>query len=215
MGKSFGGVFANWYGKVGNVVGRVREGRTILSIYQPKVKNPNTTSQQNVRSDFALMTKTLSPMTAFLKEGFHDLDGYKTGNPFSAAVGFNLKRDDVITENQGVKIIDYSKLMISQGSLDLPYSPSATADSSVMSMTWADNSGMGNAEASDKVMLCVYCPYFGQAIVNTSLAERSQRNATVSLPPIWTGREIEVWIAMASTTKKAWSDSTHVATLSL
>lgn len=215
MGKAFGGVFANWYGKVGNVVGRVRQGRTILSIYQPKVKNPNTTAQQGVRSDFSLMTKTLSPMTAFLKEGFHDLDGYSTGNPFSAAVGFNLKLDGVIVENQGVKIIDYSKLMISQGSLDLPYSPSASNDSTTVSLTWADNSGMGNAEATDKVMVCAYCPHFGQCVLNTSLADRSERNASFTLPTPWVGNDVEIWIAMKSTTNKAWSNSTHVATLSL
>lgn len=215
MGKAFGGVFANWYGKVGNVVGRVRQGRTVLSIYQPNVKNPDTASQQNVRSDFSLMTKTLSPMTAFLQEGFHNLDGYRTGNPFSAAVGYNLKQDGVIIVNQGVKKIDYSKLVISQGSLDLPYSPSASNDLTTLSLTWADNSGMGNAEATDKVMICVYCPEFAQCSINTSIAERSQRNATLSLPTIWTGKEVEVWIAMKSTTKQAWSNSTHVATLTL
>ena len=54
MGKQYGGMFANWYGKIGNVVGRIRQGRTIVAIYQPNVSNPRTDAQIAQRERFSL-----------------------------------------------------------------------------------------------------------------------------------------------------------------
>ena len=69
MAKQFGGAFANYYGKVGNVIARIRQGRTILSIYQPNVHNPRTEAQVAQRTDFGLITKFLSPLSQILKYG--------------------------------------------------------------------------------------------------------------------------------------------------
>lgn len=215
MGKVFGGVYANWTGKVGNVVARKRQGRTILSIYQPDVHNPRTAAQVSQRNKFGLLTSMLSTITGFIREGFHMLDGYKTGNAFSSCVGYNLKNPDVFsTTQQGELELVMTEIELSEGSLDLPYSPSASAEGTTLSVTWADNSGLGNANTDDDVMVCAYNATKNQGVYNLSLAERNERNATFTLPSSWTGDTVNVWIAMKSK-KGECSPSQHLASLAL
>ena len=213
MAKQFGGAFANYYGKVGNVIARIRQGRTILSIYQPNVHNPRTEAQVAQRTDFGLITKFLSPLSQILKYGFHSLDGYKTGNYFSAAVGYNLNHNVLTGEGQN-REVDASKTYLAEGRIDLPYSPSATADGTTLSLTWADNSGMGDAQADDKVMVAALNGMKGQAITNVEVATRADRNGTMQLPSAWTGDNVDVWMVMRRGEYDC-SNSTHLATLPL
>ena len=56
MGK-IQGIVGGISGKMGNAVFRQRDGETIISQYQPIVKNPNTINQQNARAAFKLATQ--------------------------------------------------------------------------------------------------------------------------------------------------------------
>ena len=214
MGKQFGGVFANWNGKVGNVVGRVRQGRTVLAIYQPNVYNPNTNAQQSARSKFSVLVQFLSKMLGILRVGFHDLDGYKTGNAFSAAVGYNYKNGAVTGAYPNMSI-DNQKVVLSQGVVDLPYTPQVTADGTTLAVTWADNSGIGNANADDDVMLAVYNPDKDTALSTISLAKRSARNGSFALPVAWTGDTVWVYLAVSRPGTSECSMSTLAAVLNL
>lgn len=219
MGKSTQGVFGNWWGKVGNVVGRVRQGRTVLSIYQPNVSNPRTAEQMAVRNRFSLLTKILSSVTTALAVGFKDLDGYKTGNYYSAAVGYNYKRNPFEVDQQGNILIVPKDLMLSQGTLDLPFSPSANVDGEDITVSWSDNSGLGNASATDKVTIVCLNITKNQAVVNSAVAERSSRTATVSVNGAWSGDQVAVYLFMtsdqASREDKSVSDSTHLGTFTI
>lgn len=217
MGKSFAGVFANWSGKVGNVVGRIRQGRTIMSIYQPQVHNPKTDSQELAREKFRLLSKFIGSITGFVKVSFRNLDGYKTGTPNSAAIGYNFKADPTpfVTDTPGEVELDYTKCKVSQGSVDLPYSPSASAEGNSVTITWSDNSGMGNAQATDQIMVLVYNPAKNQCVYNTKIADRSERNATLALPTAWSGDTVNCWLAVQNPKTLACSDSTHLAALPL
>lgn len=216
MGKNVGGVFSNWWGKVGNVVGRIRQGRTIMSIYQPQVHNPKTQAQLEQRSKFSIVTEFMSSVLGFIKSGFGKLDGYTYGTPYSAAVGYNMKKvTGVISGTYPNFEINLSKVVVAQGSVDLPYSPSATASDDTLSVTWADNSGMGNAVADDKVMLLAYNDSKKQSVFNIAAGERADRNASMQLPTAWTGDNVDVWLAMRRQSSGECSMSTHLASIPL
>lgn len=217
MAKVYGGITANFYGKVGNVVGRIRQGRTIMSIYQPKVLNPKTPSQELARRKFALLTGLFKCFSGFLRTSFRDLDGYKTGNPFSAAIGYNFRLSpSVFVGSSAANVaISYPNVQVSQGAVDLPYSPSCTVDGTDATFTWADNSGMGNALATDKVMVVVLNPTKNAAVSNIELADRNERNATFSLPTAWSGDEVQVWLAMRRADNSVCSDSIHLGAFPL
>lgn len=214
MGKSSQGVFGHWSGKVGNVVGRVRQGQNIYAIYQPNVANPRTASQMATRNKFTLITKFGSQVLAALQVGFADLDGYKHGTPLSSFIGYNLKNPNVIVDNQGVLELQYSYVMLSQGSVELPLSPSATLDSNTVNVTWTDNSGTGKAEETDKAYLCVYNPAKKSALF-AYVAARSARNGSMTLPAAWNGDSVEAWFFMSKADGKPCSPSTYLGSLNL
>lgn len=212
MAKQFGGAFANYNGKIGNVIARIRQGRTILSIYQPNVHNPRTDEQIKVRNKFAAITQFASGLAGALKYGFHNLDGYKTGNYYSAAVGYNSKNGCYIEQDDE---IDATKFIIAQGNVDLPYSPSASAEGNTVTITWSDNSGMGNALATDKICVVAYNPSTNQSVLSIDAADRTERNASLALPTAWSGATVNVWLFVKRPSTNDCSMSTHLAALPL
>lgn len=197
MGKAYQGVFGAWTKKVGNVVGRIRQGVNIYSIYQPNVANPRTPAQVANRAKFSALSQLLSVLGGFIKVGFAKLDGYKYGSPFSSALGYNQKRGVASYDaGTGLVSIAYNELAVSDGTIDLPYSATATASGTDVSASWADNSGHGNALATDQVMLCVLNTDKNDVTYTTSLATRTQRAGTLTVPSAWGGDNIEVYLAV-------------------
>lgn len=217
MAKVYGGFTANFYGKLGNVVGRVRQGRSILSIYQPNVHNPKTAGQQLARGKFSLLTGFLKTISGFLRVSFRDLDGYKTGNSFSSAIGYNFRRDPSVFDGVSSEALElvFSNIQVSQGSIDLPYSPSAIADGTELGLTWSDNTGFGNAEATDVAMVVAYNKDKNVSVFSTNLAARNARSATFNMPTGWTGDSVVVWFAMCRPSTGMCSASAYLGTISL
>lgn len=210
MGKANQGVFGNFSGKVGNVVGRIREGRNVYAIYQPVVNNPQTISQKRVRQQLQLISQFCSKCLGFLQKGFGDLDGYKYGSAYSSAVGKNLKETLAISGTYPNQQIAFDKVLLAYGSLDNPYTPTATAENGELSVGWTDNTGLGNAEADDEVMLLAYNSSKHQSVYNLNAAARSDRSAVLTLPATWSGDSIEGYMAMYKDAKRMASKSIHL-----
>lgn len=215
MGKASQGVFGFWRGKVGNVVGRVRQGQNVYSIYQPSVANPRTPAQLTGRSKFTLISQFISAVLGFIRVGFAGLDGYVRGSAFSSAVGLNLKTEGITTGVYPNLQLDYSKMKVSDGKIDLPFNPSGSAEGNTLSLTWADNSGRGDALATDKVIVLAYDSTTNESVFDLTVADRSARTGTVTLPTQWSGDSVEVWMAMQRPTTKDVSDSAYLGSFTL
>lgn len=200
MGKAYQGVFGNWSGKTGNVVGRIRENRTIYAIYQPNVANPNTEQQRIVRGAFTALAQFFSMLGAAARIGFRDLDGYKYGTWFSAAVGYNKKIDGstIWTPVSEVTKVGYDVVKLSLGTLLNLQAVAGTLDGSDISASWTDNSGMVNATADDKIVMALCVPELRESIVQTEAAKRSDRTAVVTCPSSWSGSTVEAWVFVTS-----------------
>lgn len=210
MGKANQGVFGNFSGKVGNVVGRVRDGRNVYAIYQPVVNNPQTISQMRNRQQLQLIAQFCSRCLGFIQKGFGDLDGYKYGSAYSSCVGKNLKEAGAISGTYPNQAVAFDKVLLAYGSLDNPYTPTATAENGELSVGWTDNSGLGNAEESDEVMLLAYNSSKHQSVYNLNAAHRSERSATLTLPATWSGDSVEGYMAMYKDGKRMASKSIHL-----
>ena len=211
MGKIKQGILGGFSGKVGPVVGSSWKGKAVMKAAPLSYNDRNSLAQQQQRLKFTIVNKFVAKALGFISEGFRKRAvGITAPN---AAVAANL--DDAITGTWPDYQLDYSKTLVSNGPVDLPYSPSASNDNTTLSLTWADNSGMGNALADDKVMILAYNGTKQQAVYNTTLAERSELNASFTLPTAWTGDTVEIWIAMQRQKDNETSPSSHIATITL
>jgi len=194
MGLCDQGVFGAWRNKVGNVVGRVRQGRNVYAIYQPQVANPRTPAQLRYRRIFTAMTQLGRVLLPVLKVGFASLDGYRYGSAYSSFIGFNIKsREAYVYDAQtGVARPKYDKLAVSVGNLPLGVSMVGTLDGSEISATWSDNSGTGTAAAEDVCYMAVYNPT-KLSCIYVGTAKRSDRVARIECPAAWSGDTVESW----------------------
>ena len=210
MGIANQGVFGGWRKRVGNVVGRIRQGQNVYSIYQPVVANPKTQAQMSHRTAFALLSGVFKVALNFVKVGFAKLDGYEHGSAFSAAVGYNLKRD-AVSGTYPNQAVDFEHLVVAEGGIDLPFSPSGDLDSGNITVTYADNTGRGDAEATDEVMLLLYSEPLNQVAFTTNAAIRSARMATIEVPANWSGTgKIHCYMAMRRPSTKECSKSIYI-----
>ena len=66
---------------------------------------------------------------------------------------FLRSRKTVVSPDFGV---DYSKVMVSKGSLELPLNIQLLNNEGEVALSWGDNSGVGNASDTDFAMPLVY-----------------------------------------------------------
>lgn len=179
-------------GKVGNTVGRKgRGGSYILSQYQPTVKNPQTTIQMQTRKKFTMLSKLGSKIDGLIMKTFKAaaVDGM---TPYNAFMKHNW--DDCVTGTWPAYVLNFPKLIVSKGLLANPYAPSCSAQGLDLSLSWSDNSGIGNAKDTDLIAVVVYNSDKDECAVDEASAPRSARQSTFTCPSPWTGDKIEVYL---------------------
>ena len=79
-----------------------------------------------------------------------------------------------------------------------------------VSFSWDDNSTGGNANATDKVMVLVYNPGKKESMYVLNGADRTVGSQDVSIPTIYAGDTVELFIAFVSADGKQVSNSIYL-----
>jgi len=150
MGKINQGILGGFTGKVGNVIGGNWKGIDYMRVKPANVANPRTDDQLDQRSRFVTVLQFLQPMKDFIKVGFKKYAIKMT--EFNSEMSYNLN-NAVIGTYPNFKI-DFANALVSRGALADSFNGTAScASSGNLSFTWDDNSGDGNAKATDKALL--------------------------------------------------------------
>lgn len=210
MAKNYQGILGNFSGKVGNVVGRVRDDRTVVAVYQPNVLNPQTSGQMAQRQKLSIVSEFLRGAAGFVNKSMKGATKYGTG--WSATLRYAMMNAVVGTYPN--MEIDATKIALSVGNVDLPFTPSMDVDSGTATFTWADNTGMGNALATDTICVAFHNDDKNQWIGNETLAARSDRTAQFVLPTGWSGDTVQayMWVRRGYT---AFSNTRYAGSVDL
>ena len=108
--------------------------------------------------------------------------------------------------------MDYTKVMVSQGGLtQVTYAAvNWTAAQTKLTFSWTDNSGVGNALATDKAMPFIYNKDKNETIYNTAGATRTTHTMDVTVPNNWEGDKVEVYLGMVSEDGSLVADSIYL-----
>lgn len=97
------GISGGLSGKTGSYTFRQSRGQTIVSQYQPIVKNPNTQGQQNQRAKFKLMSQLAAIMApGFGTMGVTKRPGKQAPSQRNAFVQLNMPLAEVTSDNETV-----------------------------------------------------------------------------------------------------------------
>jgi hypothetical protein len=206
MGRLTKGINGDITGKVGNIVGAYWRDIYYIRSLPSKVNNPRTEGQVKQRSKFSVTMEFLSAITPFIRIGFKE---YSTGRltAFNAATSYNIK--NATTENNDKIELDFSKVLVSRGSLCTAFGIKAEIINEQLQFTW-DATLKENARSNDLVMLLTYNSTKKEAIYNFCVAQRSHTTAQMQLPSNWAEDTIHSYISFRSADGELVSESVSI-----
>ncbi|MEO7043987.1 MAG: DUF6266 family protein [Ferruginibacter sp.] len=173
------GILGFAFGRVGPVTGYRRNGQNILRTS----KNSGVVKSTNARIAQREKIKICNDFTgAFTGTGFFNKTFPAYGH---AGSGYNRVTSCLmnlaLTGTYPDQRLAWEKVLIARGALPLAENAAATKDiDENILFTWTDNSGVGTARYTDKVILVAYSPELKQIIFSLDAAQRGDENASLS-----------------------------------
>lgn len=207
MGTYNKGILGAFSGKVGPVVGATWRGKDVMRSLPKKGNRLATEFQQAQRSKFAMTTEFLSGVQPVIKRYFGNDTGLKTRR--NQAMSYLMK--EAIVFNDPNYEWDYTKVLISKGDLLGINNGQVVAGSGQdLTFSWTDNSGQGEAQVTDKLVVVVYEPTSKATVYSLNAASRDDESATVQLPSFLSGLEVQVWATFVSSNDKLAATSIYI-----
>ena len=205
MGKLVQGILGGVSGKVGTVIGSIRNGKAYVSGLRTSNKNPRTIRQQTQRMRFKLAQQLVSPASDFVKIGFRNyaIDQYAR----NVAMSRNLKV--ALTGKYPTFGIDPSMVVFAIGKLSGADDCKASVANNKVSFSWTDNSGDDDAQMSDFAMVMVY-NFTKRKVVDSLEVSRMDGKVSIKIPASWSKDKLSCYIAFASVENEAVSDSIYI-----
>lgn len=193
-------------GKIGNVVYFERGGKQLIREHVVP-KDPQTPAQLTQRMKLSLANKGLKPLKEIIKEGCKN-----DKNAYRSLVGLTMK-ENIIGEYPNL-YIDYSKLKIVEGRLQLPSYVQIEIDtkSDLANIRWNthNNSTLRYGTENDIVkIVCLNIKYLTAYHVSTHKI-RSEGSASITLPKDWQPKDIHFWMYLTSQDMQHNSDSVYI-----
>ena len=213
MGRIKKGILGGFSGKVGTVVGANWKTVSYIRSLPQNMKNPRTISQRRQRGKFTLVIALLKPLNALLRIGWKLYA--RRQSPFNAATAYTLA--NAVTGTFPNFQIDYTKLLISCGSLPPAANCKVDEAGSNVSISWENNSGAGTAKATDTALIAVLNPTKGETIIVTAGEKRSTTGGqgTVLLPVNWSGDRVHSYLGFVSENGKEVANSLYLGETSV
>jgi hypothetical protein len=213
MGTIKQGILGGFSGKVGTVIGSSWKGISYMRGQAQHVKNPRSAGQLNQRSKFSLALSFLQPVVPYIRIGYKSQAAKQT--EFNAAMSYTIK--NAITGSYPSYALDFTKIVVSKGGLTQVTGATASwnNNSNEVKIDWTDNSGVGNALATDKAMPFIYNKAKGETIYDTAGATRATHTQSLTVPNDWEGDKVEVYLGMVSDDGKEVADSIYLGEVTL
>lgn len=192
MSKNAKGLLGDQVGKVGPVVARIYRNENVYSAYQPKVKNPRTTKQQQQRSRFAVMSKLSHEMACGARFGF--LNAVRGTNLSPRNLFQKLNFEFVTATGSGSVATDFTGFVVARGLLDMvtPDMPQFDTPEKVK-VEFKDLGAPCHRTANDMVYVYIFCPDAEQGLLSEPV-KVSAGEAVVPVPTSWNGLKAHVWM---------------------
>lgn len=201
------GILGGFSGKVGTVIGVNWRGKDIIRSLPKASKKAPTPEQLMQRLKFRKVIDFLQPLRQIQNLYF----GNKVGKQsrFNNATSYTLTNAVEIV--QDLPLIIIPRVLITKGELldfQLPILDATTAGT--FNFSWEDNSGQGNANATDLVSIVCYCEELNMYFINEEIASRDMLLVSITLPNTFKNKEIDVWIYLNTEKRTLASTSTYL-----
>ncbi|HKG05833.1 MAG TPA: DUF6266 family protein [Pedobacter sp.] len=205
MGFLKGGPFYHMVGKVGNNVGRIVNGKNVLSMAPASGNRTPSPARLVINQKFGLITGWMAQISQFIRIGFEDHSPEMSA--WNAAISYNFLNS--ITGVAPNFTIDYPKVLFSQGKLAKGKSVEmATTTDAQLDFSWAAGvPALFMGAPTDKLVVIVYNPAKQEWAVSIGDAMRSTLSFDMVLPVDWSGDSVYPYVSFISADEKYASTS--------
>jgi Family of unknown function (DUF6266) len=207
MGTYNKGILGAFSGKVGPVVGASWRGKDVMRSLPRKTNRVATAMQLLQREKFTMVTEFLTPLNSIVGSYFGNNTGDKTRR--NQAMSY-LMKEAISFEDPNLMWL-FSKVLISRGDLLGLNTAVAVAGTSLsVDLTWADNSGQGDAETTDKLVVVLYEETTKTVLHSLNVGSRAQGTGSVIVPAYFSGLKVQIWATFASSDDKMYATSQYL-----
>lgn len=181
-------------GKIGSVTTYVRNGTQIVrAVTIPR--DPKTPKQLAHRMKFSLVNRGLSPLNSSIKLGHRgDTKAYRT------LVG-KAYHEAIVGEYPNYSL-DYSKIQIAEGKLQLPADIKIKFDANSNSALFKWNEQISDSQTpgndNDQINIVVFNVKYNSVNHISDVAKRSVGNVLIDLPIGWEPGDTHFWVYFSS-----------------
>lgn len=188
MAKYSNSPFGKMSGEVAGQIASSWKGINVIRSKATTVNQPNTASQKKQKAIFGVAAHLTSIFSDLVKDGY--TQNYRHKTPQNVFMGRLLSSHCIDSDNAS---IDYSKVVLADGSLRPLKDVAVVEDALKLSVTWDDNSDQSRAEISDTVMLIVYDANTEKFLTNHE-SQRDDEKLELDLDVSLTGHKLGVFL---------------------
>ena len=207
MAKAKQGILGGFEGKIGNVVGVTRYGKTFMRSLPEHYNDRKSEAQLIHRKKITTVNDFLRPIKSFVKIGYRNLAVGKSA--YNVAYS-NMFKSNVIVGEYPNFAIDYSKCPLAVGDLRPALDPAVSYDNNQITISWTNNSDNPNANPDDIANILIFNTSNGESVCSTSSFTRSGQSFTANIPSTWSGNAMVVYLFFASANDKHVSNSQYL-----
>jgi hypothetical protein len=201
------GILGGFSGKCGPVVGAKHRGQDTMRSKPPKNRSNKSPKQLMQQARFGVAVEFVRHLAGLFEITYKQRAGIST--PRNEAVS-DIVADAIIGDYPDFRI-DYSKVMISSGSLQSAAGTVAGAAGRI-TWTWIPNVDVNGAQANDQSVIVAYCPERKQAIYKINASTRADGTAILDVQP-FVGLTVFTYLGFTSLNQSKISDSVFTGEL--
>lgn len=207
MGKLLTGAFGALTGKVGKLVSYELNGQNVIRRIG-QVKSKPSQLQLASRKRFKVINSFLAPIQGFLNLGYLFAKQGTDKNQHNLASSYNLTH--ALAGKYPNITIDYSKVMVSSGTLEPALEPAVTKSNAQTTISWAYQENRDWAFRHDRAMILICYPSTNEAIYFLSGAQRKEGSQVIDLPTNLPNERTEFYLSFFAEDRLSVSESTWI-----
>lgn len=211
MGTFKQGILGSFSGKVGTVIGTKWRGISVMRGLPTGRKGKPNQAQLEQQAKFSLMIKFLQPLSSLVSQTYDTSPAEMTG--INKAFSDNIR--NAITGVYPAFTVDFTKLILSKGILPDAGSPAvASTVAGKLTFTWVDNTGTGDALATDMAFVAVFNEALNRWIFRQDTAARNAGTYTLDVPA-FSGDRVQTYIGFISADGNSVSTSLYTGVVNV
>jgi hypothetical protein len=205
MGTFKQGILGSFSGKVGTVIGTKWRGISVMRGLPTGRKRKPNQAQLEQQAKFSLMIKFLQPLSSLVSQTYDTSPAEMTG--INKAFSDNIR--NAISGAYPAFTVDFTKVILSKGILPDAGSPAvASTVAGKLAFTWVDNTGTGDALATDMAFVAVFNEALNRWIFRQNTAARNAGTYTLDVPA-FSGKPVQTYIGFISADGSSVSTSLY------